>query len=421
MLTEPAKDQFIEGRGTATLTDQDKSVIAKVEDTLATGVELKRWWEQKDKAVGYAERFDLVREYNRPDQSFGFFDTATVGGKQIPVMGVVQEMLYDKSKQAAGEKVRDEFREFALRYFMRVSAFRQPEAYAESGRRPPASYLRVFSWYPESESREIGFGFSQHYYKLHEGGGVGKFRRREESCIVDLREIGPKYDWIVQKVRIFDFNLEFSPLESLKMQVPLKEENFIIVSPDFIVHEDDPRPGVLGEYGFGYAFLAHSSQPSVLAYGPGRFDAAIQLINFSVLKAGEIRCRMVFVVNRPDKILKVDIDPIGWSFSLTNLMTFGLLSRALNPVRGVVERVLPLRIPGVDPLAAYISLANLLTDGMAAQQLGITKTELEKRMLVQHFMQHYQMLTGSLLVWRSIMNWGDTENLPKFCLTGVSV
>ena len=32
-----------------------------------------------------------------------------------------------------------------------------------------------------------------------------------QYAIVDLREIGPTYDWVVLKVRIFDFRLSFQP------------------------------------------------------------------------------------------------------------------------------------------------------------------------------------------------------------------
>ena len=58
---------------------------------------------------------------------------------------------------------------------------------------------------------------------------------------------------------------------------------------------------------------------------------------------------------------------------------------------------------------------------MAGSQLGISKEQLEKRMLVQHFMQHYNMLLQSLSVWRSISTWTQPDTLPEFCHRGIEM
>jgi hypothetical protein len=81
---------------------------------------------------------------------------------------------------------------------------------------------------------------------------------------------------------------------------------------------------------------------------------------------------------------------------------------------------LPLRLTGVDPISLYISTANLLSGGMAGRRLGISRTQLEKMMLVQHFKQHYQMLISSLLVWRMVPDWTRPEMLPDFCHRGLA-
>ena len=56
----------------------------------------------------------------------------------------------------------------------------------------------------------------------------------------------------------------------------------------------------------------------------------------------------------------------------------------------------------------------------AGKRLGHSKAVLEKRMLVQHFMQHYDMLTNSLLAWRMVADWTDHERLPAFCREGIA-
>jgi len=101
-------------------------------------------------------------------------------------------------------------------------------------------------------------------------------------------------------------------------------------------------------------------------------------------------------------------------------MTFNMASRVMGPMRSMAQR-LPLRVNGIDPIAAYIWMANTMTGGMAEQRFGISKTVLEKRMLVQHFMQHYEMLINSLLVWRTIPDWTAHDRLRDFCRTGMTV
>lgn len=415
---EPVR--FVSGDGGA-ITDFDRAIIAHADRTLADGIELQRWWEEKDRAGDYPECFDVVREFNQDDRSFGFFDRAPVGGRSIPVMGIVQEMFYDRQKHSTGEAIRAQLREFVLGYFMRVSHLRQPEAVTEEATTPRSAFERALSWLPDRDERRVGMGYQQLYYKLADSGQVGKFNGPERFAIVDLREVGPKYAWILLKVDIFDFNLSFSPFgaEAMKFQMPLKESTYLVLGPCFVRDLDHPAAGVLGEYGYGYAFVPYAVQPGgPIAYGPGHFAAAVQSVHFTLAENGEIRARAAFVVNRPDKIAKIDIDPIGWGLQVADLMTFNLASRVMNPLKAAADR-LPLRVSGIDPIAAYIWMANTVTGGMAGKQLGISKEVLEKRMLVQHFMQHYAMLINSLLVWRLVPDWTDTAGLPEFCKQGI--
>jgi hypothetical protein len=406
----------------ASITDTDRAILQHVERTLADGMELARWWEEKDRLDDYAERFDVVREYNDSGRNFGFFDTAVVANAPLPVMGIVQEMFYDRQKMAKGDAIRNQMKEFVLKYFMRVSHLRQPHA-APAGEPAPLGALpRAFSWLPDDGERRVGFGYQQLYYKRRDSAKIGKFVGDEQSAIVDLRDIGTVYDWILLKVDIFDFNLSFAPFgaEAPRLQMPMKESTYLVLGPPFVKNQDDPAPGVLGQYGFGYAFVPYApGGPGVIAYGPGHFAAAIQNVDFKVMADGEIRVRAAFVVNRPNQIANVDIDPIDWGFRLADMLTFGTASRVMAPMKAIAD-TLPLRVSGVDPISTYIWMANTVTGGLAAKRLGHSKTVLEKRMLVQHFMQHYEMLTSSLLVWRMVADWTDGERLPAFCREGVA-
>jgi hypothetical protein len=249
---------------------------------------------------------------------------------------------------------------------------------------------------------------------------VGKFRRHEEFACVDLREIGSRYAWTVCKVRIFDFNLTFQPRGpgSVSLILPLKAENYLVLNRDFITNRDNPAPGVLGEYGFGYALIRDIRGDSAFAYGPGQFRTGFQLIHFRVLKNGETWARLVFVVNRPDRILNIPINPLGWSFRLADLLSLGMASRVVGPAKSFFDRS-SFRIDGFDPISAYIALARTLTGGFAAEDLCISREQLEKDFLVQHFQQHYKMIVGSLLTWRHIPNWLDGRAIPASIVAGV--
>lgn len=422
---EPLSGVRVNQVGNVEFTDEDRLILDRVEGALEDGRELKSWWD-RTYPNGFAEKFDLERVFNRPDSSFGFFDEVQLGRGLLPVMGNFQDMLYDQPRtptaltQNAAEWMRDQIREFILHYFMRVSSFRQPDVYVESRRRALPSYLEKLSWCNEPNILRQGFGFTQYYYKLRDTGQIGKFPQESESAIIDLREIGVKYEWIVVKVRIFDFNFRFKPFGSNgpELSFPLTEASYLVLSRDFILNEDEPSPDALGRYGLGYSFIRDPTQ-GLIGYGPGQFRAAIELINFEVSRRGDVRVGMVFVADRPERIANVSLNPVDWSFNLAGLFSFGMASQFLAPLRNTLERI-PTTVDSFDPVYGFVSLANSLTANQAAQQLCISREQLEKDFLAQHFIQHYTTIVGSLLTWRQIPDWLDSAALPEWVVLGRS-
>lgn len=413
--------------GPANLTDHDCALLHSVDSYLTAGLQLKQWWEQTSATNAFATRFDLGLTFNRPDTGYGFFDCAQVCGQPMPVLGNFQTMFFDNPKvpsdqtEEAAQRMREQLREYVLHYFMRVSDFRQPQGFVEDARPVTSPYLRPFSLCTQEDLRRIGFGFSQHFYKLRGSNQIGRFPEEEQHAIVDLREIGSKYEWIVVRVRIFDFNFTYMPFGSGSPQVvlPLSEASYLVLSRDFITHTDHPAPGVLGRYGLGYAFIKEPTS-GLLAWGPGQFDAAIEIMDFLVFEDGSIRAEMVFVADRPKRLLNLSLNPVDWSFSLADLMTFGLSSRLLAPLQGMLDQLL-FRGGNVDPVYAFIWLANVVSGGQAAQRLCLSTEELDKQFLVKHFMQHYQTAAGALHTWRQIPNWLVGEaNLPQWVARGTS-
>jgi hypothetical protein len=68
----------------------------------------------------------------------------------------------------------------------------------------------------------------------------------------------------------------------------------------------------------------------------------------------------------------------------------------------------------------FVGLINGLSANQAAKQLCISRQQLEKDFLAQHFTQHYATIVGSLLTWRQIPDWLDGASLPEWIVTGKS-
>lgn len=396
----------------------DPAVIERAEVYLARGLALKRWWDQGGVDAPPTRKFLLTRSFNEPAESFGFFGEAPVEGRGMPVMGNFQALLYDRPKspqtdqERAAQWMRDQLREFVLHYFMRISSFALPEDVTDQGRSAPPLFLRPFSLCSDDAVQRRGFGFSQLYYKRQDTGEIGAFPEEQRSAIVDLRRIGTDFEWIILYVDLFGFEITYMPFGSQgpRLTQPLPEGSYLIVSRDLVLRRDDPEPGVLGRYGFGYAFI-RDPRPGLLAYGPGEFDAAFETIDFSVLTDGLVRLDMTFVVNRPENILSPALNPLQWGVQMADWMSLGLASRIL-PGSGAA---------GGDPIFTFMALANLMTGGLAARELCLSRTQLEKSFLVTHFMQHYTMATGSLMTWRQIPDWlAPEDQLPRWVVTGTT-
>lgn len=412
---------------TLDLTSEDQKLLDQVEGSLRKGLELKDWWERADRDATYRETFHLSATHNRPDRSLGFFDEVEIDGEPMAVMGNVQEQFFDRPRNPGGtQKARErlvewnrrQLEEFVLHYFCRISDFAAPTAFPDRNGDKPPEWLRPLSWYGESIDEHRGFGFELAYYK-RPGKKPGKFAEEDKYRIVDLREIGTAYEWIVVKVSIFDFKLQVAPLgpDYPSGTVPLSESSYLVLSPELITRDEAPPGGEdVAVYGLGYAFLEEPEE-SLLAYGPGRFEAAFQLINFHVKPSGEIRARMAFVANRPKKMVNVSVDPVRWGLKLGERMPFGKES-FLGPMRSAA-RSLP-HLPGVDLLQAYIAFARMVSAGASERDLYISKKQLEKNFLVQHFTQHYNVVAGALVTWRQIEDWLDQEHLPDWVVSGVS-
>lgn len=419
-----SEDAQVSGPNVSPDLQEDALVLPGLNTYLSRGVQLLKWWREVESKGGPEIQFPIERSFNRPTRSFGFYGEAPVEGRMMPVMGNVQEMFYDQTRapeslnRESAEWMWEQIREFVMKYFMRVSSFRQPEAYVDASFPIPPPALQWLSWCPNPQDNRIGFGFSQLFYKLMNNASVYSFPSFDQFAIVDQREIGEKYDWLVLKVRIFDFNFNFRPFgkNGPELVSGENEQSYLVVHKEFVNYKDHHLPGVLGEAGIGYAFVKNP-KPGPFSYGPGEFDAAIELINFRVYATGYVSVRMIFVANRPTGISNFVIDPVNWSFRLADAFSLGIASRLFTPARNLLDQ-LPLTF-SIDPVTLFVNAANGISNGYAANALCISREQLERFFLLLHFRQHYQTIVGSLLTWRQIPDWLDRKNLPPWVISGV--
>lgn len=406
-----------------TRNDIADPMLSRIDNALFAGQALKQWTLSLNEQSWKTRTFPLIRTFNGADTSFGFFDEVKLGNADVPVMGEIEDRQFDHSKCLTMDTLNEELREFTLKYLMRVSDFRRP--HASTRERPRRGWLpEALSLCPQTDGGREGFGYSQLWFKLRSDGTIGRFPREERFRIIDMRDLFETYQWVVLRIRIFDFSVTLNPLGNKNPQItaPLEESSFVVLSSDFIDDQNKPEVDasgrtIIGRYGFGYAFVKGSDE--LLSYGPGQFDAAFQEIQFRMYEDGETRVKLVFVANRPKHITNISIAPLSWAASLANTVTLGIAASFIDSLQPTLNRF-PFRLGTIDPISLGVNVANLATGNQAARQLCISREQLEKTFLVKHFDQHYEMINGALQTWREIPDWTNEASLPEWVKTGVS-
>jgi hypothetical protein len=402
----------------ARLTTLEQNVLAAAEPSLAKGLALKQWFDQALATNTFDEKFDLTLTGYRNERSFGFFGRAPLDdGSLLPVMGNVQEMFFDQQRDpqarpAAIESANRQLREFVLRYFLRATSFVQPEPAAEGILGRTSDSL--------DESDLDGFGYTQYFYKSAQDGSIGRFPKEERFRIADMRGLGPLYRWILGMVRFWNFRLggTLPGQLGLGLSVAIPTESYIMFPPEFVIDRPNPEPGVLGEYGVGYAGILDPFQTFV-TFGPGHFQAAIQLFNWRVLSTGEIRVRLTFASNRISHATQVTLDPVGWALQVGDAASFGLAAPLFRPLESLWKAA-PKPAVTIDPVFGLADIVNRVTGG-AARHWPIDRQQFDRNLLYKHFQEHYQAVSGASLTWREVPDWLDERAIPSWVKEGRAI
>jgi hypothetical protein len=398
------------------------TLLSRVQQGLVNAGVVRRWWHRAEQS-GDPPMFPLIRVLHHGSGSSGALGNVTLEQGLLPVFGIVQEMVFEGRKRLAYSRQNVDWlcaqvRVFALRYFMRVAAaVRSLERYCPPQGRNVPRFLEPLSWYPVRSGPE-GMGYRQLWYQRQDG-ELGAFAPRDQRAIVDVREVGPLYKWIVLAVDINNFTMQL-PLagpQGSVLQLPIRENCHVVLAPDFVVDRRNPEPGVAGEFGFGYAILppppdgnlAGRGLSRYTAYGPSKLLAGFDMFLFRVMESGEVLLREIFVTNQPVQL--VNLDPvIDWGYDVANAMTL----RVAEPVLRTGKQALSELAASFDPVFTGVQALNAVTGGFAASNLCISRPRLVFQFMALHCLVEYDFFLELQQLWDLIPDWTDEKALPPW-------
>jgi len=400
VTTNPAQatSGFTVDPGSAPLDAYDQVILGQVESQIAMGHELKAWWTENSDTLVRMNRVPIARQIHEPDTNYGFIMDAHLKSGTLPVVGVVQDQAFRWPKLPPSyardtQWMNAQLRAFVLRYFMRMAGTLPPRGETAGGE---------------------GWGYRQMYYKLAATGAIGKFPSAQQTLIVPLDEVGPKYSWIVFLVTIHQFDMPFNvpwvpngPNVTLSMTQPVHT----VMTPEFLLDEDNPEPGVTGRWGYGYSVVPDLAHRSAVTSGPSAVTNTIETLSFRVLDTGEVRAHMDFITPQPPRI----VDPVLLAFDVADRFSFGTASKVFGPLKTLLERI----EPNVDPVYFSIDVLNTISAGLAAQEFGISRANLFKKFMNLHFTDVYKMYNLAASHFGMVRDWTDSSTLPAWATTGV--
>ena len=405
---------FAVAPGSAPFTAEDLAILGQVDSAIAFGRELKEWWTANRDTRVRLSCVPIARQIHEPDTNYGFLIDAHLKSGTLPVAGVEQDQLFRWPKMPP-DRPRDaqwmnaQLRAFVLNYFMRMA-----------GTQPPLRADPVGSDAAPAGSRSAdrqGWGYRQKYYKLAATGEIGKFPADHEPCIVPLDEVGAKYSWIVFKVNIYHFDMPFrvpggaanGPVLNLSMTQPV----YTVMTPDFLVDDQHPEPGIVGRYGYGYSVVPNPTLHPMVTDGPSAISRTIEILTFRVLESGAVRAHMTFITPQPPRI--VNVDPVQLAFDVADRLSFNMASTVLAPLKALLQGL----EPQVDPIYLFINVVNGLTAGIASEEFGISKQTLFTTLMNLHFTDVFKMYNLAASHFAMVRDWTDTAALPAWATTGV--
>ncbi len=430
----PARADFSE---VTDLTDIEHTILSNAESSLHDGLRILKWWQKADAEASIAETFPMMREpalpvdpigvfdaYATGTNSYGFFDHVPLNEGRLPVLGVVQDMFYDRFKAApaqtaeAAEAMRKQVKDYMLEYFMRSCSTRLETMYANPGQKTSTS---PYNLCVNPEPAKNGFDYTQLFYKESATNKVRRFPAEDARKIIRLDRIGKELAWILIKIDIHNFGLstQVGSYEGPTIYAPVGEQVYVIIHPDLIANRENPSPDVLGEYGYGYTFIGNPRVHNIWGYGPEKLTQAFEFLHFRVKKNGEVWVKMGFAANMPDRIV-LDLNPaelgviIGNTISGKNLGT-----KLFQPFLDLYNNSVFCYFQPA-PVLDGLDLANIASFGMAAKQLGLSGKQFIKSIMSAHHLMLYDFILQTLPTFKLVPDWTDASTIPEWIVEGNS-
>lgn len=429
-MTDTSTNQLQAYVDNGTLTREDAAILPHIPRADRLGRELKEWYEDHAERRAFTNEFPLLEFFGASDDTdSGYIESAELPSGQFAIMGEKQNLLFDTTRSTSGqaptaaqvERVNEQMREFALRYFMRITSPRAP--IAEPVKSDPAPFLGWLDQAPRMGDERDNIGFFQLYGQRAGTQELEVFSKADQQTVVDMRELGTTYDWVLVKARLFDFELQFNvapPLLGFRFPFTfLAHQEFLygLMTPAFLCDERNPRPGVVGEYGMGFSLVAPPPGESPLTFGPEAFTMGMNYFRFVVHETGEIRTTVTFSSNQLAGIVPLPVSPVNWGLLGLDLLTNGHASDLLGPLTEEANR-LPLARARFDPVLSSIKALNRFTGGALGRDYGISTENIFKWILRKHGTVFNHQMAESARVWRAFPDWLATDSLPEYIRRG---
>src|SRR4051812_15866938 len=89
----------------------DHSLIEKTELALVEGLQLERWTRDPDRKIEL-HPLNLNRQYNLPNQAYGYFANVRISGQTLTALGSLQEVEFGK---ITGDNPEQRLKDYVLR------------------------------------------------------------------------------------------------------------------------------------------------------------------------------------------------------------------------------------------------------------------------------------------------------------------
>lgn len=377
--------------GSQPLLPADWALLNNVETAITQGHDMLKWWTENCNSRVKKHRHPVARQIHSPDDNYGFLMNADLRLGSLPVAGVIQDQLFSFPKARHG-KARDlneqrrQLRAFTMNHLLHCASSAAPRACGLNG---PSQSRVEKDGQGGTPSPLDGWQYRQIYYRLKNNGCIGKFSETDGRNPISLDEVGKKYAWVVFKCIMHKMEIPFGLAgtnSGPRLTISMTQPVFGVMTPEFLMNEDDPEPGVIGRYGYGNSVVPDPNNKSLMAAGPGSLSNAIETLHFRLLDTGEIRARSQFIMPQPDRMLKLNLGG---------------------------RNGLPL-----DPVFMALNAANILTLGLARDEFSLSRNRLTKTFMEGHFSDVRATLNLLGSHFGMVADWTDTANLPDWARTG---